>query len=233
MVVYVTGGQLRVIDNLFDKYREAPSSIGRIINAYDSPRCPRGAIPYVVDNGAYGCFTRGEEWDAERFLEGLDKTLHGPAPEWIVVPDVVGNKGGTITQWCNWADLLRETYHAPLAFAVQDGMIPGDVPVDADVVFIGGTTDWKWANLERFCDVFKRVHCARVNTFKQLNICHDAGCESVDGTGFFRGGEFRIKDLTIYLACRAGELPLHQQTTFAALAGLALVGIDLWCTGRV
>ncbi len=68
-------------------------------------------------------------------------------------------------------------------------MTPSDVPIDTDVVFIGGTTEWKWRNVGRFVASFKRVHAGRVNWVDKLEYCDRIGVESCDGTGFFRGGE--------------------------------------------
>jgi hypothetical protein len=87
----------------------------------------------------------------------------------------------------------------PIAFVAQDGCTPADVPETADVVFIGGTTEWKWENVWRFCDAFPRVHVGRVNTYRKLMHCHECGAMSVDGTGFFRGGPERWSSLKRYL----------------------------------
>lgn len=71
------------------------------------------------------------------------------------------------------------------AFAVQDGMVAADVPREAAVIFVGGSTEWKWEMAEAWCKNFPRVHVARVNTVRQLRLCTGWGAESVDGTGWF------------------------------------------------
>jgi hypothetical protein len=67
-------------------------------------------------------------------------------------------------------------------------MTPKDVPLSADIVFVGGSTCWKWRNAGMFVAQFPRVHVARVNWVDKLEYCERIGVESVDGTGFFRGG---------------------------------------------
>jgi len=39
-----------------------------------------------------------------------------------------------------------------------------------------------------FTAAFPRVHVGRINGEKGLWECHEAGAESCDGTGWFRGG---------------------------------------------
>lgn len=85
-----------------------------------------------------------------------------------------------------------------MAFAAQDGMTPADVPSDADVVFVGGSTSWKWANLRMWTDNFPRVHVGRVNSRRLLEQAEQAGAESCDGTGWFRDPE-RTAELEAYL----------------------------------
>mgnify|MGYP003656587610 CR=1 FL=1 len=99
-----------------------------------------------------------------------------------------------------------------LALAVQDGMMPEDVPDDFDrengVIFVGGSTHWKLKSMKMWCDNFKRVHIARVNTESRLWKCHNAGAESVDGTGFFRGDQNQTEGLYRYLEeSTKGERP--------------------------
>ena len=65
-------------------------------------------------------------------------------------------------------------------------MTPEDVPSDADVVFVGGSDEWKFPNLRVWTSNFPRVHCARVNSQQKIEMCEKLGCESVDGTGWFR-----------------------------------------------
>ena len=46
---------------------------------------------------------------------------------------------------------------------------------------------------------FKRVHVGRVNTYRLLWLAHEAGAESCDGTGWFRGDRKQLQGLIDYL----------------------------------
>lgn len=54
------------------------------------------------------------------------------------------------------------------------------------VTFVGGTDEWKLPNLSMWTENFPRVHCGRVNPVRVIEYCERLGCESVDGTGWFR-----------------------------------------------
>ncbi len=81
-----------------------------------------------------------------------------------------------------------------------------DVPSDADVVFVGGSTEWKWRTMRGWCADFPHVHVARVNTYKLLYRAHDAKAKSTDGTGFVMGDQRQWRGLCAYHAECAGEL---------------------------
>jgi len=145
-------------------------------------------MPYALDNDAFSAWTSGEEWNEPRFYEMLSlASISYPKPSWVVVPDVVGDKYKTLESWHQHASRVAE-FKIPLAFAVQDGMTKKDVPHDADVVFVGGTDAWKWRNLKEWTDNFDRVHVGRVNSLEKVQMCYHLGCESIDGTGWFRDG---------------------------------------------
>ena len=173
-------------------------------------RTPHRWMPYALDNGAFPAWSRGEPWSAESFLESVRvvagqvgmRELH--APRWVLVPDVVADREATLERWAEWAPQLRP-FGWPLAFAVQDGMTAADVPEDADVVFVGGTTDWKWRTVLDWCSTCPRVHVGRVNGYRGLWDCHDAGAESCDGTGWFRGDQNQLAGLEQYLAESSAE----------------------------
>ena len=99
------------------------------------------------------------------------------------------------------------SYGWPAAFAVQDGMTSGDVPAEADVVFVGGSTAWKRRTMHEWCDHFPRVHVGRVNTGRWLWECDEAGAESCDGTGWFRGDKAQTNSLLSYLRRTDQNMP--------------------------
>lgn len=177
-----------------------PNRIGWLLSP-DGWIKPPSWMPYAIDNGAYGAWSNNIPWNEDKFLNHLEKTKTAPKkPLWVVVPDVVTNREATIEKWKQWSEIVRNTLHnVPLAFAVQDGMKKEDVPKDADVIFVGGSTEWKWKNLYEWTENFDRVHVGRVNSERLLWIAHESGAESCDGTGWVRGGEERLEELHRYL----------------------------------
>ena len=99
-----------------------------------------------------------------------------------------------------WAESLR------LALAVQDGMTPAEVSSITprpDVIFVGGSTEWKWATVADWAKYFPRVHVGRVNSGEKLDLCRSLKVESVDGTGWFRGKTEQIRQLGHFLRKQA------------------------------
>lgn len=186
-----------------------------------SARTPMPHIPYALDNGAFAAWAGGNEWDANAFVAHVERFAWARYhPEWVVVPDVVGDKDATLSLWDEWSIRIRTSWpHLNLAFAVQDWMSPDDVP-ECDVVFVGGTTDWKWDTVDEWCGAFPRVHVARVNGYAPAMRCSELGAESVDGTGWFRSPH-QARDLCRVLADLSG---LEFDPAFAA-------GLEL-CKGQ-
>lgn len=144
---------------------------------------PRPWLPYACDNDAY---TLREHWSESAWFEMLARArLHLCKPRWVLVPDVVGDRHATLERWARYAPHAK-IFGWPLAFAAQDGMTPDDVPPDATVVFVGGTTEWKWRTLPIWCASFPRVHVGRVNAIERVWRCEELGAESIDGTGWTR-----------------------------------------------
>jgi hypothetical protein len=159
-------------------------------------RGPEEFMPYALDNGA---FAHRRGWRQEPWLKLMDwAAASGIAPLWALVPDSVGSKAKTLQRWRRFAPIAQK-FGWPLAFAVQDGMMPGDVPAAAAVIFVGGSTEWKWETAATWCQRFPRVHIGRVNSPARLWQCHEAGAESVDGTGWTRGDPRQFHGLVEYL----------------------------------
>jgi hypothetical protein len=101
------------------------------------------------------------------------------------VPDVVANREATLDNWKRYSPEVK-ALGWNTAFACQDGMTPDDVPQEADLIFIGGTTRWKWSSLPMWTRIGKPVHVGRVNELRRIWTCEDFGVVSVDGSGWFR-----------------------------------------------
>lgn len=164
-----------------------PGKVGLLLGpAYFTKQAIRPWLPYVLDNDAFSAWTNGTEWNHAAWTAMLQRAmLHKHKPSWVLVPDVVTDKAATLANWEKHAPEAA-TYRWPLAFAAQDGMTPDDVPSDAAIVFIGGSTEWKWRSLPTWCANFRRVHVGRVNNIEKVYHCEDMGVESVDGTGWFK-----------------------------------------------
>lgn len=161
----------------------------------------RAGTPWALDNGVFGAWSSGKFWDERPFYEFLlrfRQRYHKPEPLWVAVPDWVGDRERTILLWKEHAPRIA-AHELKLAFVVQDGMHASDVPNEAEVVFVGGTTSWKWRNLKMWTEAFPRVHVGRVNSYRLLWMAHRAGAESCDGTGWFRGSNAQLEDLVKYL----------------------------------
>lgn len=197
-----------------------PGLLGHLYGL-DGFRGPFPWLPYALDNGAFPAFTKGKAWDSGGFLRLLDRAAAAQqAPLWVAVPDVVADRRATLSAWELWAPRVRG-YGWPLAFVVQDGMKPADVPADADVVFVGGTTTWKRRTVPMWCREFTRVHVGRINTERWLWYCDHHGAESCDGTGWMRGDPVQLAGLANYLRRKAAGLSRErgpQQELFREVA---------------
>lgn len=184
MIVMPANNSSGIVHFLAGKY---PGKLGWMFSP-GSFKEPRAWLPYAIDNGAFSAWESKRQWKEEPFFDLLDRCqLSRFKPDWVAIPDAVGDREQTLWLWNQYARRVA-MYRWRLAFVVQDGMTPNDVPELADVVFVGGTTKWKWRNVALFCATFPRVHVGRVNWVDKLEYCERVGAESCDGTGFFRGG---------------------------------------------
>lgn len=184
-----------------------------------SPRGQRGPwpwLPYALDNGAFACWGPAEntfddaKWAAneQAWRELLFWAQCAPMkPRWAIVPDVPGNRVATLERWKKYAPEVKACGIA-LAVAVQDGMTPADVaqlaPV-ADVVAVGGSTEWKWQTVSMWAEHFPRVHLLRCNAPDKLDYLETIGIESTDGTGWNRGDRKQTSGLESW--CRKHAKP--------------------------
>jgi hypothetical protein len=146
-------------------------------------------IPYALDNDVFSAFTEKKPWDEYKYFKGLDRArMEAQKPMWAAVPDAVADRKQTLNLWDKYAARVA-SYGWPLAFVVQDGMTLNDIPQEASIVFVGGSTKFKWSTLNMWLESGKRIHVGRVNSMDRVWLCHDLGVESVDGTGWFRDGD--------------------------------------------
>jgi hypothetical protein len=206
MIVMPANNNAMRVGHLAGKY---PGRIGHLYSP-GGLRGPYDFMPFALDNGRYPAWDKGIEWNEEAFLGMLERVQESRlAPRWVLVPDRVGDRDGTLREWDAWCHRL-EQFSWPLAFAAQDGMSIDDVPQEAAVVFVGGTTKWKRSTLWQWCQDFPRVHVGRINTGLWLWECHRAGAESCDGTGWLRGDPKQWADLVSYLERSSTQGPVQR-----------------------
>lgn len=158
-------------------------------------------VAWCADNGCYG---KGYPGDA-KWLAWLQRRAKDAGSCWFATaPDVVGDAAATLARSAPFLPLIREMGY-PAALVAQDGLEDLAVPWDEfDVLFIGGTTEWKLgpaaAGLIREAkDRGKRVHMGRVNSARRYRLALERGCDSVDGTFLTYGPSVLLPELLGWL----------------------------------
>jgi hypothetical protein len=179
----------------------------RVLIQPGRPR-PMG-LSYAIDCGAWGAHLAGRalDWvDLQRYQAALES--HGRHARWAVVPDVVGDRRGTLALTETWLPVVR-SFTLPLV-AVQDGMKEADIEpwIGPECgIFVGGSTAWKWESLPRWGSLAERrgchLHVGRCNSARHVVDCYRAGVSSFDGSGVVRG-DWRRNLLTIAGAVKVG-----------------------------
>lgn len=157
--------------------------IGFIDTPAQRNKRPAG-LTWCADNG---CFGKGYPGD-EKWLGWLEKHAHEAAScLFATAPDVVGDAVATLARSAPFLPKIRALGY-PAALVAQDGLEDLEVPWDEfDVLFIGGSTDWKLGAAARGLireakARGKWVHMGRVNSEKRYRYAHEIGCDSADGT---------------------------------------------------
>lgn len=178
-----------------ERVREAMRT-GKILGAITTPdqrnAIPDG-VPWIADNGLGpgrgGGAGKGARTDPEWFAWLQARPWDPALCRFAVAPDVVGNAAATLARSAPWLPKIREL-GLPAALVAQNGLEDLIVPWDTfDVLFIGGTTEWKvgLAAAQLAGEARARgkgVHVGRVNSLKRLrHAIRIAGEDvTVDGT---------------------------------------------------
>jgi len=164
-----------------------PGKVGHLFGPKNmAKQTLRKWMPFACDNDAFIAWTNKTPWSESAWIEMLQRVrLFRLEPLWILVPDKVADRDATLDLWKRYSPEV-DKFGWKKAIAVQDGMTPDDVPDAADVVFVGGSTEFKWRTVETWTRSFPRVHVGRVNNIARVEQCEDLGVESVDGTGWFQ-----------------------------------------------
>lgn len=168
---------------------------------------------WAVDSGCYGKNYVGNE----KYLTWLDE--RSPFAEsclFACAPDVVGDAQATLDRSAPMLPLIRAMGYKA-ALVAQDGLEHLDVPWDTfDVLFIGGTTEWKLspAVIALVAEAKRRgkqVHVGRVNSHKRLDWSRAIGADTADGTFLARaGGPDGIRRVLVWLDRLHAESPLFE-----------------------
>lgn len=138
---------------------------------------------WAADNA---CFAKGDSFDPERWLVWLSRQ-NPTGCLFAVAPDVVGDAAATWERSAPYLAVIRELGFPP-ALVAQDGFDLSAVDWDAfDVLFIGGTTEFKigLGGMRAVAEGKRRgkwVHMGRVNSYRRLALAVGWGCDSADGT---------------------------------------------------
>lgn len=143
---------------------------------------------FAADNACYAEAT-GKPWDLSTWINWLAEEVAPRADTCLfaTAPDVVGDAVATLERSAHWLDIIREL-GLPAALVAQDGLEDLEIPWDTfDVLFLGGSTEWKLSEAAReLTREAKRrgkwVHMGRVNSWKRIAIAREFGVDSVDGT---------------------------------------------------
>lgn len=168
-----------------------------LIDYIDTPaqgNKPLDGVTWCADNG---CFS--DSWDAEKWWVWLSRqpVTRIRCCAFAVAPDVVADAGATLERGRPWLCKIRELGY-PVAYVAQDGFEACRPHWwEFDVLFIGGSTEWKLGHQARAAVAEakargKRVHMGRVNSLKRLRYAQAIGCDSVDGTFLTRGPDVNL-----------------------------------------
>lgn len=153
-------------------------------------------VAWIADNG---CFS--DNFDEARWWRFLQDNAHdAPSCLFATAPDVVGDAQATLVRSLPWLPKIRALGY-PAAFVAQDGLEHLDAPWDAfDVLFIGGTTEWKLGrharHLVREAKLRgKHTHMGRVNSASRFRYAEHIGCDSADGTFLTFGPDVNLPRL--------------------------------------
>lgn len=172
---------------------------------------------WAADNGAYKLGARFVDFNHAGWWKWLQKvvaTVSAPTLancRYATAPDAIdvclcknlcncghGNVRGNPTVTIAWAKQwlpMISSLGIPAAMVVGNGMedMLDEIPWDLlDVVFVGGSTDWKLGEGARIVIAEaqargKAVHMGRVNSSKRLSYASSLGVDTADGTFLGKG----------------------------------------------
>lgn len=142
-------------------------------------------------------------------LANVSRCLFVAAPDVLIVGQdgsVVGDAAKTLLRFPLWASVIRSLGY-PVALVAQDGLenLLDNVPWnDVDVLFLGGSTEWKLSEAAHRCSDEakrrgKRTHMGRVNSYRRLALANSWGIDTADGTYLKYGPDVNLPNLLSWL----------------------------------
>lgn len=173
----------------------------------------------IADNGCFSGTWEPRRWLA--WLDGLPRSIRFAVAPDVFDPAGTPCHGRTMARWAQFAPAIRSRGFVP-AFVCQVGATYPDLPSDADVLFLGGTTEWKLGpEAHRITAAAKAdgrwVHMGRVNSQRRIVTALEMGCDSVDGTYLTFGPDKNLPRLLRFLS-NAHERVAAQPPLFGGVA---------------
>ena len=142
-------------------------------------------VPDTLVAADNACFNNPDKYSDERY-ENFLQYMPKERTIFATAPDVLGNHKLTVARSIPMLQHIR-SLGFKAAFVAQDGWKDDDTPWNnLDVLFIGGTTDFKFRGGRNAVFAAKRrgklVHMGRVNSLDRLRAACSIGCDSADGT---------------------------------------------------
>lgn len=154
-------------------------------------------VTWCADNG---CFN-DKKFSEDRWWKFLQDQAHAAEScTFATAPDVVGDHEATLKRSLPWLPRIQALGY-PVAFVAQDGAGPETLPWDEfDVLFIGGTTQFKLGATARALVKHAKerdmwVHMGRVNSRRRYVYAELIGCDSADGTYLKWGPDINLPKL--------------------------------------
>ncbi len=156
---------------------------------------PYPSEPWGFDNGAFGDYLAGKEFDTRRYGEALYKAIEMAEryhpPYMAVLPDIVGGGLRSLELSITTFELKLKWVRFPWYLAVQDGMenYVKDIELilkaypDIVGIFLGGTDEFKktaplWSSLAH--KYGRKFHYARAGSIRKIREAIRAGADSLD-----------------------------------------------------
>lgn len=209
--MYLTGNQNAKVKPLLD------AGVLGLLNT------PKNAYPiaegwtWAADNGCYNAATYGGDAAWFAWLQKFTPEQRATCL-FATAPDVVGDHYATRLRSAMWLRRIRGLGY-PAAFVAQDGMTVENTPWHwFDVLFIGGSTEWKLGPEAKVVIAHAKsiglpVHVGRVNSQKRFLAFAALGVSSVDGTFIGFGPDENLPKLLGWIRHHDTQRPLFEVTT--------------------